>query len=182
VKLLDLLDDICRRCIDVDGNTGLREALAMAQTADNVPPEKMLRDPPFLQVEIESSQAYMSVLLSIDACSDAAFWKATQVRDRISSLCMLNLERFERQASACQVAKDGTDSAVLLAENQALVPLAVATLKALLGLPKETFMARAKEMYPIFTSLIASDVVAQEVQNLLSEIFSTRISESVESL
>eukprot|EP00889_Picochlorum_renovo_P003417 jgi/Picre1/30447/NNA_005811.t1 len=179
VKLLDLLDDICRRCIDVDGNTGLREALSMAQSADNVSPEKMLRDPPFLQVEIESSQAYMSVLLSIDACSDAAFWNATKVHDRILSLCMLNLERFERQASACQIAKEGTDSAVLMAENQALVPLAVATLKALLGLPKQTFMARAKEIYPILTSLIASDVVPQEVQNLMSEIFSTRISDNV---
>ena len=78
---------------------------------------------------------------------------------------------------------DGEDWKAVLArahENAALAPLAVATLKALLGLPKEVFVARVKEFYPILTNLIASDIAPPEVQSSLSMLFSERVSNIVE--
>lgn len=181
VKILDILEEISERYVHVNGNMGLRDTLALAQTADNVSQAKLLSDPPFLQVEVESSQAYMSVLLSIDACSDSGAIESTDVHERICKVCLLNLERFERQSALCQaIQADQSASESLLLENVALAPLAVATLKALMGLPKEIFAAKAKEFYPILTNLIAADVAPQEVQNLLSEIFSKRITDMVE--
>lgn len=94
---------------------------------------------------------------------------------------LLNLGRFERQSAACQAAQvDSAASETLMVENVALVPLAVATLKALVGLPKDTFAIQAKALYPSLTNLIASEISPQEVQNLLSEIFSSRISAMID--
>ena len=180
VRILNILEDISERCVQIDGNMGLRESLALAQTADSVPHAKVLSDPPFLQVEVESAQAYLSVLLTINACSDASVIESTAAHGRICKICVLNLERFDRQSASCQAAHtDQSASETLLMENIALAPLAVATLKALMGLPKEIFAAKAQEFYPTLTSLIASDVAPQEVQNLLSEIFSKRITDMI---
>lgn len=179
IRILDLLENISQRCVHIDGNNSLRESLTLAQTADAVSKSKQLSDPPFLRVEIESSQAYMSVLLGISACSTAEILEATDANGRICRVCLLNLERFERQSGICQSSKTEPVAESLLEENTTLAPLAVATLKALMGLPKEVFSARAKDFYPILTSLIASDNSPQEVQNLLSEIFSSRISTMV---
>ena len=175
-KILDLLEQISSRCVQINGNMGLRESLSLAQTADNVPQAKKLPDPPFLQVEVESSQAYMTVLLTINAVGTSDAIKDAHIHERICRVCLLNLERFERQSAACQAAQmDSAASETLMVENVALVPLAVATLKALMGLPKETFAQQAKELYPILTNLIASEISPQEVQNLLSDIFTSRI-------
>jgi len=181
IRILNILEEISERCVQVDGNMGLRESLTLAQTADGVPDAKALRDPPFLQVEVESAQAYLSVLLTISACSDASVIESTDAHGRICKICILNLERFDSQSALCQSAHaDQSTSEGLLMENIALAPLAVATLKALMGLPKETFAANAQDFYPTLTSLIASDVAPQEVQNLLSEIFSKRISDMID--
>lgn len=180
VRILDILEEIAEKCVQIDGNMGLRESLALVQIADHVPEGKMLSDPPFLQVEVESAQAYMSVLLTINACSDTSVIKSTNVHERICKLCMLNLERFERQSALCQAMHGEQSSENMLMENVALAPLAVATLKALMGLPKEKFAAKAQDFYPTLTSLIASDVAPQEVQNLLSEIFSKRITDMID--
>jgi len=181
VRVLDILEEISERCVQVDGNMGLRESLALAQTADGVPESKLLSDPPFLQVEVESAQAYLSVLLNISACSDTRVIENTDAHGRICKICILNLERFDRQSASCQAAHtDQSASESLLMENVALAPLAVATLKALMGIPKDIFAAKAQDFYPTLTSLIASDVAPQEVQNLLSEIFSKRISDMID--
>ena len=181
VRVLDILEEISERCVQVDGNMGLRESLALAQTADGVPESKLLSDPPFLQVEVESAQAYLSVLLNISACSDTRVIENTDAHGRICKICILNLERFDRQSASCQAAHtDQSASESLLMENVALAPLAVATLKALMGIPKDIFAAKAQDFYSTLTSLIASDVAPQEVQNLLSEIFSKRISDMID--
>ena len=182
IHVLDLLEQISSRCVDVDGNMGLRESLALAQTADGVADAKMLHDPPFLQVEVESSQAYMTVLLTINAVGKKDVIRDADIHGRICRVCLKNLERFERQSAACQAAQvDSSASETLMVENVALVPLAVATLKAIMGLPKNTFAQHAKALYPTLTNLIASEISPQEVQNLLSEIFSSRISSMMET-
>ena len=181
IGILDLLEQISSRCVDADGNMGLRESLALAQTADNVSDGKMLDDPPFLQVEVESSQAYMTVLLTVNAVGKKEVIRDADIHGRICRVCLLNLERFERQSAACQAAQvDSAASETLMVENVALVPLAVATLKALMGLPRDTFAIQAKALYPSLTNLIASEISPQEVQNLLSEIFSSRISAMID--
>ena len=181
ITILDLLEQICGRCVDVDGNMGLRESLSLAQTADNVPESKALQDPPFLQVEVESSQAYMSVLITINAVGKKDVIRDAAIHERICRVCLMNLERFERQSAACQAAQmESTSSETLMVENVALVPLAVATLKALMGLPKQVFGQQAKQLYPTLTNLIASEISPQEVQNLLSDMFTSRISAMME--
>lgn len=175
IALLDILKGISEFSIKLDADEGLRHSLLMAQAADNVPENKILSDPPFLHLEIESSQAYISVLMSISA-QGGDLAKDADIQTRICDVCLQNLERFERQSAACQefAEKDGSDA--LMEENSALAPLAVATLKALLSMPKDIFASKVKEFYPTLTNLIASDVAPQEVQTILSELFSDRIS------
>ncbi len=181
ITILDLLEQICDRSVEVDGNMGLRESLALAQTADNVAESKMLHDPPFLQVEVESSQAYMTVLLTINAVGKKEVIRDAEIGERICRICLKNLERFERQSAACQAAQmESTTSETLMVENVALIPLAVATLKALMGLPQDVFGKQARQLYPTLTNLIASEIAPQEVQNLLSDMFTMRISAMME--
>ena len=181
ITILDLLEQICDRSVEVDGNMGLRESLALAQTADNVLEPKMLHDPPFLQLEVESSQAYMTVLLTINAVGKKEVIRDAAIGERICRVCLTNLERFERQSAACQAAHmESASSETLMVENVALVPLAVATLKALMGLPNDVFEKQARQLYPTLTNLIASEIAPQEVQNLLSDMFTSRISAMVE--
>ena len=75
---------------------------------------------------------------------------------------------------------ESASSETLMVENVALVPLAVATLKALMGLPNDVFEKQARQLYPTLTNLIASEIAPQEVQNLLSDMFTSRISAMVE--
>ena len=53
-------------------------------------------------------------------------------------------------------------------------------LKALMGLPNDVFEKQARQLYPTLTNLIASEIAPQEVQNLLSDMFTSRISAMVE--
>ena len=179
MTLLNILRKISDKSMEVDADESLRHSLTLAQTADKVAPNKFLRDPPFLHLEVESAQAYMSVLMSISVGGRTELVDASNVENRISDLCLSNLERFERQSALCQNASAQDRTEALKEENAALAPLAVATLKCLVGLTKDAFAARVKDFYPILTNLIASDVAPPEVQSLLSELFSERISNMI---
>jgi brefeldin A-inhibited guanine nucleotide-exchange protein len=68
-----------------------------------------------------------------------------------------------------------TSAAALAAENEALSPLAVATLKALLSFSPDVFKNRIKDLFPLLTSLISCETAPPEVQRVLSEVFASRI-------
>jgi brefeldin A-inhibited guanine nucleotide-exchange protein len=68
-----------------------------------------------------------------------------------------------------------TSAAALAAENEALSPLAVATLKALLSFSPDVFKSRIKDLFPLLTSLISCETAPPEVQRVLSEVFASRI-------
>ena len=74
-------------------------------------------------------------------------------------------------------------SAVALAlasENEALSPLAVATLKALMTFPPDMFKSRIKDFFPLLTSLISCETAPPEVQRILSEVFAHRVGNLME--
>lgn len=62
-----------------------------------VPPERALPDPPLLRLEAEASQAYLSVLLHVQAAASEAVKAACSLEARLTQLCLRNLERFEQQ-------------------------------------------------------------------------------------
>ena len=197
VSLLDVLQRISEHATRVDADAGLRYSLSMAQAADGVPADRAVPDPPLLHLEVESSQAYLSVLLTITVVGPDTLRTDGQIGIRLVDLCLQNLERFEQQsldASAAaetaaaaasgvgggggggEVDSDAVSSAIALAaENQALAPLAVATLKALLSFPVDIFKLRINQLFPILTSLISCETAPPEVQRVLSEVFASRI-------
>ncbi|KAL4543975.1 hypothetical protein Ndes2437B_g01778 [Nannochloris sp. 'desiccata'] len=204
VSLLDVLQSIAQHATLVDADVGLRHSLAVAQAADGVPIERMLPDPPLLRLEVEAAQAYLSVLLTITACGPESLKIEGEVESRLVTLCLYNLERFEQQALAASAAVEAaaghdalsgqysagtvsdaindspetlqaTSAAALAAENEALSPLAVATLKALLSFSPDVFKSRIKDLFPLLTSLISCETAPPEVQRVLSEVFASRI-------
>jgi len=68
VALLSVLQRIAEHATNVDADVGLRHSLSMAQAADSTPPDRALPDPPLLRLEVESAQAYLSVLMTVTAC------------------------------------------------------------------------------------------------------------------
>lgn len=62
-----------------------------------VPPERALPDPPLLRLEAEASQAYLSVLLHVQAAASEPVKAACSLEARLTQLCLRNLERFEQQ-------------------------------------------------------------------------------------
>ena len=62
-----------------------------------VPPERALADPPLLRLEAEASQAYLSVLLHVQAAAPERVKAACAIEARLTQLCLRNLERFEQQ-------------------------------------------------------------------------------------
>lgn len=62
-----------------------------------MPAERSLPDPPLLRLEAEASQAYLSVLLHVQAAAPPAARAACAVEARLTQLCLRNLERFEQQ-------------------------------------------------------------------------------------
>jgi brefeldin A-inhibited guanine nucleotide-exchange protein len=203
VALLDVLQSIAQHATLVDADVGLRHSLTVAQAADGVPVERMLPDPPLLRLEVEAAQAYLSVLLTITACGPESLKVEGEVESRLVTLCMHNLERFEQQSLAASAAVEAavaaadsydanggqysdaingsaetlqaTSAAALAAENEALSPLAVATLKALLSFSPDVFKSRIKDLFPLLTSLISCETAPPEVQRVLSEVFASRI-------
>lgn len=65
--------------------------------APQVPPERALPDPPLLRLEAEASQAYLSVLLHVQAAASEPVKAACSLEARLTQLCLRNLERFEQQ-------------------------------------------------------------------------------------
>ena len=62
-----------------------------------MPPERALADPPLLRLEAEASQAYLSVLLHVQAAAPEPVKAACSIEARLTQLCLRNLERFEQQ-------------------------------------------------------------------------------------
>jgi brefeldin A-inhibited guanine nucleotide-exchange protein len=187
VAVLDVMRAVAAHATAVDGDVGLRHSLQMAQAADSVPPARALPDPPLLRLEVDAAQAYLAALLQITATGSAALREASGVQGRLVSLCRRNLERFEQQsmaAGAAAVAAGGAAGAPaaaagLAAENEALAPLAAATLKALLSFSTDVFRAHLRELFPLLTNLISCELAPPEVQKALSELFATRIGDLV---
>ena len=197
ISLLNVLQCIAQHATGVDADVGLRHSLSMAQAADGVPVDRELPDPPLLHLEVEAAQAYLSVLLTITACGPESLKIEGDVENRLVTLCLHNLERFEQQSLAASAAAEAvaaghdhfgsgdangaasalriSSAAALAAENEALSPLAVATLKALLSFSPEVFKNRIKDLFPLLTSLISCETAPPEVQRVLSEVFSSRI-------
>jgi len=191
IVFLRILHDVAERAIEVDADVGLRHSLLMAQAADSVSEDRALPDPPLLRLEIESAQAYLSVLMSVLACGPEELRQEGDIEVRLADLCVHNLERFEQQSLTAGAAFDdarggtlangkgaaaGMTAAALAAENEALAPLAVATLKALLSFSTDSFKSRIKDLFPVLTNLISCEIAPPEVQKVLSELFATRIS------
>lgn len=146
VLLLDTLKGMASHAAAVDADAGLRHSLLLAQAADKVPPERALSDPPLLRLEAEASQAYLSVLLHVQAAAPEAVRAACALEARLTQLCLRNLE-----------------------------PLAVATLRALLAFSPDAFRAHLKDFFPLLTALISCEYAPPEVQRALSELFAKRI-------
>jgi hypothetical protein len=68
-----------------------------------VPPERALPDPPLLRLEAEASQAYLSVLLHVQAAAPEGVQAACTLEARLTQLCLRNLERFEQQEAAAEL-------------------------------------------------------------------------------
>lgn len=202
VALLSTLQEIAENAVSIDADVGLRHSLSLAQAADGVGPEKMLSDPPHLKLEVESAQAYLSVLMTISAVGPEDVKVQGDVESRLVAACLHNLERFEQQSLAAGMAVEeclasrnphdggskraqgngGVDIGtmdVLVAENQALAPLAVATLKAVLSFPPQIFKSHIRDLFPLLTNLISCELAPPEVQKVLSELFATRIGSMV---
>ncbi len=81
-----------------------------------MPPERALGDPPLLRLEAEASQAYLSVLLHLQAAAPQDVQQACAVEARLTQLCLRNLERFEQQEEAAeeQARSAGAVDAMLL--------------------------------------------------------------------
>lgn len=194
VACLDALQKISEHAIAVDADAGLRHSLMLAQAADAVAPESALKDPPFIKLEVDSSRAYLSVLMTLMACGPDTIRREGDVEGRLVAMCIKNLERFEQQSQSVAAAmaevaeggrafdprhRDACEAASALSkENEMLAPVAVATLKAMLSFSQETFQTRVKDIFPLLSDLISCDV-APEVQRCLSEIFSKRIASLV---
>lgn len=190
LALLDTLKGIADYAATVDADVGLRHSLSVAQAADGVVPERAIADPPLLRLEVEASQAYLSVLLTVSVVGPAEFKAAFGVEQRLVAACMHNLERFEQQSLAAGAAMEADaaggsgneatlSATALAAENEALAPLAVATLKAVLSFSPEMFKSRLRDLFPLLTNLISCELAPPEVQKLLSELFSSRIGSMV---
>jgi brefeldin A-inhibited guanine nucleotide-exchange protein len=180
VAVLDVLRGIASHAASVDADAGLRHSLLLAQAADKVPPERALGDPPLLRLEAEASQAYLSVLLHVQAAAPEGVRVSCACEARLTQLCLRNLERFEQQEELAAAEEAGSDEAGALSasrreENAALAPLAVATLRALLAFPPAAFKAHLKDFFPLLTALISCEYAPPEVQRALSSVFQQRI-------
>ncbi|PSC72251.1 brefeldin A-inhibited guanine nucleotide-exchange 2-like [Micractinium conductrix] len=190
VLLLDTLKAIASHAASVDADGGLCHSLLLAQAADKVAPERVLPDPPLLRLEAEASQAYLSVLLHVQAVAPDPVKAACTLEARLTQLCLRNLERFEQQeaeeeaAAAAAEEEGGRGGGLSLSaaaasshreENAALAPLAVATLRALLLFSPDAFRAHLKDFFPLLTALISCEYAPPEVQRALSELFQKRI-------
>ncbi|EFN54845.1 hypothetical protein CHLNCDRAFT_35815 [Chlorella variabilis] len=179
VLLLDTLKGIASHAAAVDADAGLRHSLLLAQAAD----KRSLGDPPLLRLEAEASQAYLSVLLHVQAAAPDAVKQACAVEARLTQLCLRNLERFEQQEEAAEEeARSAGEGGGVPAglqlhseENRTLAPLAVATLRALLAFSPDAFRAHLKDFFPLLTALISCEYAPPEVQRALSELFAKRI-------
>lgn len=92
-----------------------------------VPPERALSDPPLLRLEAEASQAYLSVLLHVQAAAPEAVRAACALEARLTQLCLRNLERFEQQAEAAEeeaARSEGVRLCVCCEEGAEDVPVA----------------------------------------------------------
>ncbi len=67
-----------------------------------VPADRALADPPLLRLEAEASQAYLSVLLHVQAAAPDTVRAACAMEARLTQLCLRNLERFEQQEAAAE--------------------------------------------------------------------------------
>jgi hypothetical protein len=59
-----------------------------------------------LRLEAEASQAYLSVLLHVQAAAAEGVRDACAVEARLVQLCLRNLERFEQQEEAAEAAAE----------------------------------------------------------------------------
>lgn len=70
-----------------------------------MPSERSLGDPPLLRLEAEASQAYLSVLLHVQAAAPEDVRAACAPEARLTQLCLRNLERFEQQEELAEAAE-----------------------------------------------------------------------------
>ena len=70
-----------------------------------MPPERARGDPPLLRLEAEASQAYLSVLLHVQAAAPEDVRAACAPEARLTQLCLRNLERFEQQEELAEAAE-----------------------------------------------------------------------------
>lgn len=71
-------------------------------------PGRALGDPPLLRLEAEASQAYLSVLLHVQAAAPEGVRAACACEARLTQLCLRNLERFEQQEELAAAEEGGS--------------------------------------------------------------------------
>lgn len=86
--------------------------LALPSNPRQVPPERALGDPPLLRLEAEASQAYLSVLLHVQAAAPEGVRAACACEARLTQLCLRNLERFEQQEELAAAEEGGSGAAL----------------------------------------------------------------------
>lgn len=172
IKLLDIMKDIASHAACIDADVGLRHSLLMAQAADKVQLERMLQDPPLLNLEIEAATCYLASAQQLVKIGSQETKNAANAEERLVMLCISNLERFEQQSTAFNSTKDAITHN---RESAALAPLAILTLKALSDLEDQIFNSCLKDLFPLLTSLISCDRVPSDAQHLLSSLFSQRL-------
>jgi len=172
IKLLDIMKDISSHAACIDADVGLRHSLLMAQAADKVQLERMLQDPPLLNLEIEAATCYLAAAQQLVKIGSQEIKNAANAEERLVALCISNLERFEQQSTAFNSTKDASTHN---RESAALAPLAILTLKALSDLEDQVFNSCLKDLFPLLTSLISCDRIPSDAQHLLSSLFSQRL-------
>lgn len=88
-------------------------ALPAPSVTLQVPPERALGDPPLLRLEAEASQAYLSVLLHVQAAAPEGVRASCSCEARLTQLCLRNLERFEQQEELAAAEESGSGAAAL---------------------------------------------------------------------
>ncbi len=93
--------------------------LSLSLSTLQVPPERGLGDPPLLRLEAEASQAYLSVLLHVQAAAPEGVRIACACEARLTQLCLRNLERFEQQEELAAAEEGGSGAAAASAGGMA---------------------------------------------------------------
>lgn len=176
---------------EVDTDIQIRQFLAVLQAEDKMTEEQKLMDPPLVRLETESTHTLLSILLHLSIENDEAIERECDIQKRLVRLCQTILERFDFDAPSSSdhsekvvttgrvvaLTSDGNPvvMASISAEFNMYAALIVATLKALVLIPIQSFKMQLKPLFYSLTNLIACEYMPLEVQLALSEVFATRI-------